>query len=197
MVIAYACCVHKSEGNQHMTIKNNGLTYEEMVAKLIKSPDVILEAFTPHQASLIHSAMGVAGEAGELIDAVKKHVIYQKPLDVENMIEELGDLEFYMQDLREKIGVTRDQCLMANMQKLAKRYAGYGYTDKQAHDRNDKLPENADIPDQKVCQQYNMVAAGHIIEKGDQYLAKGVWIDVPENEVGSIIRTLRIRRLIA
>lgn len=37
-------------------------------------------------------ATGVSGEAGELLDAVKKSVVYKKPLDRENVVEELGDL---------------------------------------------------------------------------------------------------------
>ena len=41
-----------------------------------------------------------------------------KELDRENIIEELGDLEFYMEMLREQIGITRDAVLVLNMHKL-------------------------------------------------------------------------------
>ncbi len=110
-----------------------------MVSKLVKSPEEILTAFSPFDAALIHSTMGVAGEAGELIDAVKKAVIYRKPIDIPNVIEELGDLEFYMEDIRQRIGVSREETLLANMRKLAKRYGDkFEYTDKKAHDREDK-----------------------------------------------------------
>lgn len=112
--------------------------HAKMVAALVKDPQVILDAMTPHDAALIHSAMGVAGEAGELIDAVKKSVIYRIPLDAENVVEELGDLEFYMEDFRRRIGVTREMTLQANIGKLAKRYADFKYTDQRAKDRADK-----------------------------------------------------------
>lgn len=113
--------------------------FREMVAKLVKSPTEIQQSITPDGAALIHSGMGVCGEAGELIDAIKKHTIYLKPLDRENVIEELGDLEFYMEDIRRRIHVTRDEVLQANMNKLAKRYGpNFEYTNQKAHDRADK-----------------------------------------------------------
>ncbi len=43
----------------------------------------------------LHAAVGVSGEAGELLDAIKKTWIYEEPLDLENIIEECGDSLFY------------------------------------------------------------------------------------------------------
>ncbi len=83
-------------------------------------------------------AIGISGEAGELLDAIKKQVIYRKPLDRENVLEELGDLEFYMEGIRQGLGITREQCLAANIAKLGKRYEGMRYTDTAAQERADK-----------------------------------------------------------
>lgn len=107
-----------------------------MVAKLMK-PKAELQ-FTPEQCDMIHAILGISGECGELLDAVKKHVIYGKPLDVMNIIEELGDAEFYLQHLRSILGITREETLRANMEKLAKRYPQYEYTDQAAKERADK-----------------------------------------------------------
>lgn len=90
-------------------------------------------------AHLMHMAIGISGEAGELLDAIKKQVIYCKALDRENALEELGDLEFYMEGMRQGLGLTREQCLEANIAKLGKRYDGMKYTDAAAHKRADKL----------------------------------------------------------
>lgn len=46
------------------------------------------------QLRLIHAILGIAGETGELTDVVKKHILYNKPLDVVNVKEECGDLLF-------------------------------------------------------------------------------------------------------
>ena len=43
-----------------------------LVAGLAKQPEAILEHLTPAAMDLIHACMGVSGEAGELLDAVKK-----------------------------------------------------------------------------------------------------------------------------
>src|ERR1035438_3961414 len=56
------------------------------------------------QLRLLHAAMGISGESGELMDAVKKHIMYNKPLDVENVKEELGDLLWYMSLALDQIG---------------------------------------------------------------------------------------------
>jgi NTP pyrophosphatase (non-canonical NTP hydrolase) len=84
-----------------------------------------------------HAATGIIGEAGELIDAIKKHVIYNKPLDHANIVEELGDLEFYMEYMRQVTGTTREETLAQNMAKLGIRYAK-GYSDQAAQVRADK-----------------------------------------------------------
>lgn len=92
---------------------------------------------TPSQCELLHAAIGIAGEAGELLDAVRKHVFDGEPLDRENVIEELGDLEFYMMAAMMNIGVLRPHLQELNMSKLSKRYEG-GYSDQQAQERKDK-----------------------------------------------------------
>lgn len=111
--------------------------YERFVAERVKSPQEIIETMTPAKVDLLHAAIGISGEAGELLDAVKKHVIYNKDLDVDNVIEELGDLEFYIEALRQRIGVDRSVVLASNVSKLLKRYPT-GYTDQAAKDRADK-----------------------------------------------------------
>ena len=44
----------------------------------------------------LHAVSGVAGECGELLDLTKKVWIYNKPLDRDKVIEECGDVLFYM-----------------------------------------------------------------------------------------------------
>jgi len=91
------------------------------------------------QAEIVHMILGISGEAGELLDAVKKHVIYEKPLDLDNIIEELGDLEFYLEGLRQLLGITREEAVDKNVEKLKKRYP-QGYTNQAAQERADKQP---------------------------------------------------------
>lgn len=115
------------------------MTFEDMVKQLFKDPSEIQATLDPVKVNLMHAVFGISGEAGELLDGVKKAIIYNKELDVENVIEELGDIEFYMEALRQGLGITREQTLEANIEKLGKRYQNHQYTDQQAHDRNDKI----------------------------------------------------------
>ena len=114
------------------------MDYSDMVDSLKKHGVMILMDMDCEKMDWIHMAMGISGEAGELMDAIKKATIYNRPLDRENVIEELGDLEFYMEGLRQSIGITREQVIAANMEKLGKRYSSGSYSDKQAQERADK-----------------------------------------------------------
>ena len=66
------------------------MSYREFVASLAK-------ALPTQRERLEHASLGLIGECGELADAWKKHIIYGRELDLENVIEELGDLRFYLQ----------------------------------------------------------------------------------------------------
>lgn len=114
------------------------VTHSEMVAGLAKSGDAIAAEMTGSDAHLLHMAVGISGEAGELLDAIKKRVIYRKDLDLDNVIEELGDLEFYLEGIRQGLCITRDECLEANIAKLSKRYEKLQYSDTAAQERADK-----------------------------------------------------------
>lgn len=112
--------------------------FDEMTLALAKDGQDIINDLTPEKADLLHMAVGVSGEAGELLDAVKKAVIYNKEMDLENIIEELGDLEFYMSKIRQIVGITREEILQRNIDKLSVRYAKGKYSNDQAQERADK-----------------------------------------------------------
>lgn len=113
------------------------MTHPQLVKALVKPAEEISDNISPHTAQLLHMVLGIAGEAGELVDAIKKMAIYNKPLDLDNVEEELGDLEFYMEGLRQELDLNREIILQKNIQKLQKRY-GEKYSDKAAQERADK-----------------------------------------------------------
>jgi len=116
------------------------MKHEIMVRQLVKKPEEIIQNLSLHPwlADLWHAATGIVGEAGEIIDAVKKAAIYAQVPDRKNLLEELGDIEFYLEQLRQNLGLTREQCLQHNYDKLAKRFKNHQYSDQQAKERNDK-----------------------------------------------------------
>lgn len=71
---------------------------------------------------LINGVMGLCGEAGEAIDLVKKHLAQGHELDKEHLIDELGDIAWYLAETAQVLGVTLEEVLERNISKLKKRY---------------------------------------------------------------------------
>lgn len=112
------------------TIIQDIIRYDKFVELLFKvMPIAMMKA---------HCALGATGEAGELADCIKREIIYGKPLDRANLIEELGDLKFYIQATQLVYGISEQEVLQANADKLSERYAGLAYSDEQAIARADK-----------------------------------------------------------
>ena len=112
--------------------------HDDMVRDLAKPGADVLGDMSAEKAALLHAAVGVAGEAGELLDAIKKHAIYGKPLDLDNVVEELGDIEFYMNEIRRHTLIKREYTLSMNIEKLRSRYGSGKYSNSQALAREDK-----------------------------------------------------------
>lgn len=73
------------------------------------------------------AAMGLAGEAGEVCDYLKKVLLHGKPLDREKLVEELGDVVWYVFHTLNTFGMSLDEILEHNVRKLCDRYPdGYG-----------------------------------------------------------------------
>lgn len=117
----------------------NKITHTEMVRVLKKDGQQLIDELTPSKADLQHMGIGVCGEAGELLDGIKKHTIYNKEIDRNNIIEELGDLEFYMEGIRQNLNITREETLEANIKKLEVRYNRFKYSNQAAQNRADKI----------------------------------------------------------
>ncbi len=71
---------------------------------------------------LLHVTLGLAGEAGEFADQIKKHVFYGTPLDVVNLEEELGDLFWYAAIACDELGVDFNKIQERNIAKLRVRF---------------------------------------------------------------------------
>lgn len=98
--------------------------------------DVVDRLGGKSMARLLHGAIGVATESGELLDAIKKHVYYGKELDRTNLIEELGDLMWYIALLSDTLSVPMETILKINHDKLQARYKRGEFTKKDAQIRD-------------------------------------------------------------
>lgn len=85
-------------------------------------------------------AMGLAGECGEVVDLLKKHIWQGKDLDINDLIEEVGDVLWYIANLCNVNNITMEECMLTNVNKLKKRYPN-GFSIKDANERKDKVVE--------------------------------------------------------
>jgi len=119
-------------------------SYSGFVNKIKKPADKIKAELTVEDCDLLHMAIGISGEAGELLDAIKKATIYRQELDDENIIEELGDLLFYITGMANILEIPLWKIFDANRAKLSKRYPEMNYTDSNAISRADKASDDDD-----------------------------------------------------
>ena len=64
---------------------------------------------------LINGVMGLCGEAGEVIDLVKKHLAQGHELDKEKMIKELGDVAWYLAETAYALDVDLETVFQENI----------------------------------------------------------------------------------
>lgn len=87
-----------------------------------------VERTTPHMIPrdrLLMGALGLAGESGEVIDHIKKHVFQGHPIDDEShdaLVKEMGDVFWYFTSLCNSLGMSLNQIMSVNSDKLRTRY---------------------------------------------------------------------------
>ena len=79
-------------------------------------------AIYPEQYKIVYPALGLAGEAGEVAEKVKKH-IRDGVLNVDDLKKELGDVLWYLAAIASDLGLKLDDVAEANLQKLRSRKA--------------------------------------------------------------------------
>lgn len=66
--------------------------------------------------------LGLAGEVGETLDLLKKHLGHGQPLDFEKLKKEFGDVRWYGAALEDSFGFKSSEVAEANVTKLRARY---------------------------------------------------------------------------
>lgn len=100
------------------------LEYQQL-AERTEAPitgELLARLSEPETARLLHGAIGLCTEAGELQDAIKRHVYYGKPLNRVNLLEELGDVLWYVALVGNFLGVSLEIVAERNIEKLRSRY---------------------------------------------------------------------------
>jgi NTP pyrophosphatase (non-canonical NTP hydrolase) len=73
-------------------------------------------------ARTLHALLGLMSETGEVADALKKHIIYDRELDLINLMEESGDVSWYQALLLSAVKKSMQESMEKNIEKLKKRF---------------------------------------------------------------------------
>ena len=106
-------------------------TYPVFVKHLTKNRSEGIEG-------LLHAAIGMSGESGEVLDIIKKQWVFSKAIDMDKLKNEAGDVLFYLQLLCNQMGVTLEEIAALNIKKLSARYPN-GYSNEAAIARVDGI----------------------------------------------------------
>lgn len=98
-----------------------------------------LEIFSSDKMSerelrVLHAILGIASEIGELVEGFIK-------FDIVNLREELSDIDWYLSEGFNALGIDRSRAQLDNINKLQKRYPEK-FTEKDAVERKDKIKES-------------------------------------------------------
>lgn len=105
--------------------------YQEQAARtLIPRPP---RDYSDHEVMVLWLASGISGEAGEIMEHVKKGVFHDHGINRGKLIEELGDELWYIAGMATQIGVTLQEVMDHNIQKLRGRYPEGFDTERSKH----------------------------------------------------------------
>ncbi|MCF0116668.1 MAG: nucleoside triphosphate pyrophosphohydrolase family protein [Bacilli bacterium] len=71
---------------------------------------------------ILNGVLGLAGESGECADIVKKAMFQGHELNKEKLKDELGDVMWYIAVTAKGLGVTLEEVVQHNYEKLSSRY---------------------------------------------------------------------------
>ena len=87
------------------------------------------------QKTLTNTALGLAGESGEVADIIKKTFYHGHALDREALYKELGDVLWYLAVMADALGYNLDEIAQANVDKLRARYPE-GFSEERSINRH-------------------------------------------------------------
>lgn len=89
-----------------------------------------------HDLMVIWCAIGLAGEAGEIDEIIKKGIFHQHGINLEHIEKELGDVLWYLAGLCTLLGLDLSVVMEKNIEKLRRRYPN-GFTPEASRNREE------------------------------------------------------------
>lgn len=122
----------------------NASIYQQKAARTLNNTPI--EQMSAQDIQIAFYALGLAGEAGEAVDAIKKGIVHRHGLDREKVRKELGDLCWYIASLCTLMDFDLGDILAENIAKLEVRYPN-GFTTEDSKRRVDTVDPLDVTPD--------------------------------------------------
>lgn len=116
-------------------MRNKMKTFSEYAIEVERTRVRKDSTHTPEQ-HLVGHALGVAGEAGEVADLIKKWTLHGHPRDHAKLMKELGDVLWYVVAIGADCGISLGEIAQTNVDKLRARYPN-GFTQADSIERRD------------------------------------------------------------
>lgn len=144
--------------------------YSKKALLTMKDPQLVLDRLNelgPKAVQLDNGARGLTDEVGEISSCIKKHIEYGQELDRSNLMEEIGDALWRLNQIADAAGIPLQEAAMANLRKLQSHRYKEGYSDEAAADENRDLEsENSE-----------MVLRSNVRKTGEGWLEHHRWKD--------------------
>lgn len=93
--------------------------YQELAGRTLTDK---MPKLSENDLGILWNAIGVAGEAGEIAELAKKQIFHEHGIDREMWKKEIGDVLWYLAACCTKLGLTLEECMAHNIDKLKARY---------------------------------------------------------------------------
>lgn len=114
-------------------VGDNSINFTKYVHEAMRTKNEDLD----HKMQLLDGACGLAGEAGEVVDAIKKYNFQGHQLDKSEIENELGDVLWYVALICDTLSIDLEDVARRNLDKLRTRYPK-GFSSENSLKRIDK-----------------------------------------------------------
>jgi NTP pyrophosphatase (non-canonical NTP hydrolase) len=80
---------------------------------------------TSKESAILDWTLGIAGEAGEIIDEIQHIIFHKQNRDIMELAKEIGDCFWYLTALCAELGISIEDILELNVAKLNYRHGGH------------------------------------------------------------------------
>jgi len=87
--------------------------------------------------TMMYTALGLNGEAGEVAELIKKALFHGHALDRDDLEKELGDVLWYLAVMADTLDIPLADIANHNIEKLARRYPE-GFSEERSRNRSDQ-----------------------------------------------------------